>query len=77
MSEIYKEVPSTDYRIVDVICNRCHQSCAVEFGFDSAFIMANWGYGSKWDGERHTATLCRACYDELLEVFGVVPDIKE
>ena len=87
MTEKWIEAQMTTTKLDDIICNRCKKSCCVstndEFGEDeykhieAAVLMADWGYESSKDGERHRAHLCEPCYDEVLRACGIEPDITE
>ena len=44
--------------VADVLCDVCNQSTQLEF----ATLSANWGYGSKHDGERYELQLCEKCF---------------
>ena len=44
--------------VTDVVCDVCNQSTQLEF----ATLSANWGYGSKHDGERYELQLCEKCF---------------
>lgn len=44
--------------VTDVLCDVCNQSTQLEFGV----LSANWGYGSKYDGERYELKLCEKCF---------------
>jgi hypothetical protein len=61
----------------DVLCDKCGLSCYQESGYEYALLMANWGYCSKKDGERHRAQLCEDCYDKILQQMGIKPLINE
>ena len=74
--------------VKDVICNKCGQSClgivlkvssskVEEINFAiAAQLNADWGYGSKKDGERHKSHLCESCYDEITRSFLIEPLIQ-
>mgnify|MGYP001590916277 CR=1 FL=1 len=71
--------------VQDVICNKCGKSClgsvltissstVEEIDFPIvAQLNADWGYGSKKDGERHKSHLCESCYDEIVRSFLIEP----
>ncbi|MFW1828157.1 MULTISPECIES: hypothetical protein [unclassified Acinetobacter] len=44
--------------VTDVLCDVCNQSIQLQFGV----LSANWGYGSKHDGERYELHLCEKCF---------------
>lgn len=56
----------------DCLCDACGQTCksTVENN-ECAILMANWGYGTDYDGEQHRAQICLACYKKLLQVFPI------
>lgn len=49
----------------EVYCDVCGKSCKVECGFEYATLSADWGYGSPYDGQRHSTIICMKCYDKL------------
>ena len=65
-----KEVEVVD----DIICNGCGKSCetALEWLYEAAELIADWGYGSSKDGERSKAHLCEECFDGIVAEF-VIP----
>ena len=44
--------------VTDVLCDVCNQLTQLELGT----LSANWGYGSKHDGERYELQLCEKCF---------------
>lgn len=44
--------------VTDVLCDVCNQLTQLEFGT----LSANWGDGSKHDGERYELQLCEKCF---------------
>ena len=44
--------------VTDVLCDVCNQLTQLEFGT----LSANWGCGSKHDGERYELQLCEKCF---------------
>lgn len=59
----------------DIICDNCKKSCGTKYGIEAATISANWGYGTRKDGENHRGFLCEECYDWLLS-RGFTPKIR-
>jgi hypothetical protein len=68
--------------IVDVVCDRCGQSCinwklwgapeSVENATaiaEYATFEAHWGYGSRHDGDHWLAHLCEACAEAVRDVI--------
>ncbi|WP_347456084.1 hypothetical protein ABEF89_00535 [Acinetobacter thermotolerans] len=51
--------------ITDVLCDVCMQSTQLEFGT----LSANWGYGSKYDGQRYELQLCEQCFFYALAIL--------
>ena len=37
----------------------------------------NWGYFSRYDGERHACDLCEACYERLIGSFRIPVETEE
>ena len=62
-----EEITVRQYRTTDVDCDVCGQSTRQEDTgeFQYATLSAYWGWGSGYDGERHTLDLCEECYDKL------------
>lgn len=63
--------------VVDVFCDRCKKSTKTEAGFEYSKLEARWGYGSTKDLEHHRLFLCEACYDWVLEVTGLRPEVRD
>lgn len=62
--------------VVDVICNRCGESClphAHATGFEHAAVDVAWGYNSNKDGTKQHWDLCEKCHDEFVATFKVPP----
>lgn len=56
------------------VCNKCGRKLLEENGIvkeGSCNITVNWGYFSEKDGEKHSITLCEACYDQWLKSFQI------
>jgi hypothetical protein len=52
--------------LVDVTCDRCAESCWEHLdNVEALRLKANWGYGSRWDGQEWSAELCQNCAQEL------------
>ena len=63
--------------ILDVICDRCGQSCKLQNANNLAYatLSAKWPYGSPKDTLHHQLDLCEKCFDwlrSLLNGNGVV-----
>ena len=51
----------------DVLCDACSESTRVEgYGTQFGVLRANWGYGSRNDGERYEVHLCERCFFRTL-----------
>lgn len=49
--------------VTDVVCDVCLCSTQVKYGgLEFATIQAQWGYGTKHDGERYELHLCEDCF---------------
>jgi len=58
-----KPVPTVN----DVLCDVCCESTRVEgYGTQFGVLRANWGYGSRHDGERYEVHLCESCFFRTL-----------
>ena len=55
--------------VKDVICNKCNQSCKLEYNFEYATLDVRWGYETAKDGEEHIAHLCFSCWEEITKDF--------
>jgi hypothetical protein len=63
---LVKAVAPTE-QVVDVRCGVCGESSRmVERMLDYATLAANWGYGSRHDGERYEVHLCESSFFETL-----------
>lgn len=65
-----------------IICNQCGKEIQIPSDEEGTFqadvakaeVFAadySWGYGSKYDMERHQFDLCETCYEKLIEGFQV------
>mgnify|MGYP001607061169 CR=1 FL=1 len=67
MSNKTKKIASVVEVLEDIICDMCGLSCIVhEYDngirdIESAHFYANWGYGSRDDGENWAVDLCIDC----------------
>lgn len=57
--------------IIDIICNKCGQSCKTEFDYEHAVGHSYFGYGSKHDMEIYKFDLCEKCFFELEDSFKI------
>lgn len=59
--------------ITDILCDVCDQSTKHELDgthlFEVGQLKANWGYGSKHDGERYQLDLCESCFFYAISVL--------
>ena len=63
--KIFKE--TTVKKISEIYCDVCEECCTDEnFGTESASLSAEWGYGSKKDGESYHVDLCESCFDATI-----------
>ncbi|MNJ39962.1 hypothetical protein D3C77_348440 [compost metagenome] len=53
-------------QVVDVRCDVCGESSMKAEQMNYATLSANWGYGSRHDGERYQVDLCESCFFEAL-----------
>lgn len=53
-------------QVVDVRCDVCGESSKKAEQMNYATLSANWGYGSRHDGERYQVDLCESCFFEAL-----------
>lgn len=62
---LVKAVVPTE-QVVDVRCDVCGESTMKAEEMNYATLAANWGYGSRHDGERFEVHLCEGCFFEAL-----------
>ena len=62
---LVKAVVPTE-QVVDVRCDICGESTMMAGEQNHATLSANWGYGSRHDGERYEVHLCESCFFETL-----------
>lgn len=72
----------TEQKATAIICNQCGREIRLD-GLDNKSyeyqlaqaevlpVKHQWGYGSKYDTERHTFDLCEECYDKLIQGFRI------
>ncbi|UMQ35973.1 hypothetical protein [Aeromonas hydrophila] len=53
-------------QVVDVRSDVCGESLMKAEQMNYATLPANWGYGSRHDGERYQVDLCESCFFEAL-----------
>ncbi|MCL2462065.1 MAG: hypothetical protein FWF44_05315 [Defluviitaleaceae bacterium] len=74
----YKKAQIDVLRKDKTVCNICGAEIAGGEYLDlSLRIEKTWGYGSPWDGERHAADICLACYGKMLENMAIKPFEEE
>lgn len=60
--------------IEKIICNCCGREIKTERGFAREGVMSadiDWGFFSKYDGEKHSFDLCMECYDKMINEFKI------
>ncbi|HIR26378.1 MAG TPA: hypothetical protein IAB84_00220 [Candidatus Choladousia intestinigallinarum] len=63
-----------------VFCNGCGRELDMgrEIPQEEALLVEHtWGYFSEKDGERHSFTLCEACYDRIIRSFAIPVKVEE
>lgn len=66
--------------VVDVICNKCGESCrphAHAINFEHANVDVSWGYDSGKDGDHDHWDVCERCYDEIVATFKLPPTKRD
>ncbi|MFM5557035.1 hypothetical protein [Aeromonas rivipollensis] len=53
-------------QVVEVRCDVCGDSSMMVEQMNYATLSANWGYGSRHDGERYQVDLCESCFFDVL-----------
>ena len=76
--KIYRDTEKK--QLEQVICNCCGKSLKLKEqvvleGFCP--VRVSWGYFSEKDGERHSFTLCEACYDRIIRSFAIPVKVEE
>ena len=57
--------------VADVVCDVCNSSTRIpDYGLQYGSLEAQWGYGSKHDGEHYRVHLCEPCF------FGVLGGLR-
>ena len=68
---LVKEIVPTE-QIVDILCDACGCSTKTNFGTNQyGSLSADFGYGSRHDGERYKVHLCEMCF------FGTLATVRE
>lgn len=63
-----------------IFCNQCKKEIKTDQGIireGAAPVEIEWGYFSNKDGEVHSFCLCEACYDKLVQGFGIPVTVRE
>jgi hypothetical protein len=68
----YKEITVIKKETDTVICNGCGKIVAKYT--DYLGVDKVWGYGSDYDGEKHSFDLCEQCYEKLVSGFAIPID---
>ena len=59
--------------IDDINCDICKKSTKFDNRIlNFATLSAEWGYGSKKDGESHEWHFCEQCYDSITENLALI-----
>ncbi len=59
---LVKEIVPTE-QVVDILCDVCGRSTKTNFGTNQyGSLSADFGYGSRHDGERYKVHLCEMCF---------------
>jgi hypothetical protein len=68
---LVKEIVPTE-QVVDILCDVCGRSTKTNFGTNQyGSLSADFGYGSRHDGERYQVHLCEMCF------FGTLATMRE
>ncbi|AXV20832.1 hypothetical protein GVO02_20150 [Aeromonas caviae] len=68
---LVKEIVPTE-QVVDILCDVCGRSTKTNFGTNQyGSLSADFGYGSRHDGERYLVHLCEMCF------FGTLATMRE
>lgn len=74
----YKKVLKDE--LEDVVCDVCGKSCvsgtleAFGVGAEFAVLRADWGYGSRKDGESFMLEMCEDCFDKIVAFVGTISE---
>lgn len=78
-----KHIKKAEFEVVvDILCNRCNDSCKVTEDFDEyeGLIESTicFGYNSKYFGDMTeiTFSLCEKCLFEITQDWKIPPEIK-
>lgn len=72
----YKKVLKDE--LDDVVCDVCGKSCvsgtlgAFGIGAEFAVLEADWGYGSRKDGDSFRLEMCEDCFDKIVSFVGTI-----
>lgn len=56
--------------VSDVLCDVCSSSTRIPgYGLQYGSLEAQWGYGSRHDGEHYRVHLCEVCFFETLSML--------
>ena len=63
-----------------IVCNMC--ACDIDitsnpYVDNHISIEKMWHYGSPFDGELHSIDLCLECYDKLLQILRIAPNLQQ
>ncbi|QWL62058.1 hypothetical protein HQ399_07255 [Aeromonas jandaei] len=68
---LVKEIVPTE-QVVDILCDVCGRSTKTNFGTNQyGSLSADFGYGSRHDGERYQVHLCEMCF------FGTLAIVRD
>ena len=65
MKKYEKRLVETN-ELVEVTCDICGKSCKSDCDFEYSSLIADWGFGSKHDGELWHYHFCMDCSEKLL-----------
>lgn len=76
MAKITKSIVKKVNIVEDIICDRCGNSCKIEFydnecSFNFATILPSFGYGSSLDmlgNKLEEKYICEDCYKEIFKI---------
>lgn len=70
-SMLVKDIIPTE-QVVDILCDACGRSTKTDVGTNEyGSLSADFGFGSRHDGERYKVHLCEMCF------FGILATVRE
>ncbi len=87
--KIIKEITETISKTVDIICNKCGESCIPEhcrdgnhgpgsfYGLIEASFTSGYCSPTLPDGNSYSFSICETCMAEIFKTFKIAPEEQE